>query len=253
MRGQTQTARLGQELAEAIFYAPPRVIASTGEPLVLLYVFRARAARLRSNAHLRTSMLAVAPPNHAVCVQELPASGLREKLRFATAGAHRDIDARFGAFDLTSIDGYRRFLEASAAALLPLETALERAGVADIFPDWPRRSRGSAIAEDLDRIGGEAHPSPPIAPLDRNGVFGTMYVLEGSRLGAKYLLRTVADCGEPVVASATNYLKHGSGQPLWRTFLGKLESQMVTPQDEAEIISGARRAFAAFASAAGGA
>ena len=87
--------------------------------------------------------------------------------------------------------------------------------------------------------------------MNRREMLGAMYVLEGSRLGAKYLLRIVAGCGEPQVAAATNYLEHGNGLPLWRTFLERLEREAVTPDGEAELISGAQRAFAMFARAAG--
>jgi heme oxygenase len=195
-------------------------------------------------------MLAVAPPD-AVRVGEFSPSTLREKLKRAIASAHSDLDARFGTYRLTSVDGYRRFLEASAAALLPLEAALEHAGVADRFPDWSQRTRRAAIMADLEQIGGAVHSLPAIAALSHNEMLGTMYVLEGSRLGAKYLLRVVADCGEPLIAAATGYLRHGNGLPLWRTFLAKLESEPVTQGDEAEIASGATVAFAAFARAAG--
>ncbi|MGH1557740.1 hypothetical protein ACRAWD_07640 [Caulobacter segnis] len=46
-----------------------------------------------------------------------------------------------------------RFLSASAAALSPLEQALERAGVADWLPDWPARARRAALAQDLAALG----------------------------------------------------------------------------------------------------
>jgi heme oxygenase (biliverdin-IX-beta and delta-forming) len=196
-------------------------------------------------------MLAEAPPDNAVRVGDISSSGLREKLKAATAPAHRALDARFGAFDLTGVAGYRRFLEASAAALLPLESALERAGIADLFADWPQRARRAAIAADLDRIGGVARPLPAMAPMGRRDMLGAMYVLEGSRLGAKYLLRAVIGAGEPQIAAATSYLRHGNGLPLWRTFLETLEREPVTPDGEAEMISGAQRAFAMFARAAG--
>jgi heme oxygenase len=195
-------------------------------------------------------MLAVSPPDNAACTGELSPPGLREKLKAATALAHRALDARLCTFDLTTVDGYRRFLEASAAALLPLEAALRRAGVAEEFGDWPRRSRGAAIAADLDCIGGVIRPFHSVITLSRAEMWGVMYVLEGSRLGAKYLLRTVADCAEPQIVAATRYLRHGNGQPLWRTFLEKLEGEPATADCEAETISGAQRAFAMFAKAA---
>jgi heme oxygenase len=196
-------------------------------------------------------MLTVTPPDHAGCVERIFPSNLRGQLKAATAATHRALDARVGSFDLTSVAGYRRFLEASAAALLPLEAGLERSGVAHLFADWPRRSRSAAITADLDDLGGSVHPLPLVAAMSRLEMLGTMYVLEGSRLGAKYLLRTVVACDQPPMAAATRYLRHGHGLPLWRTFLKRLEREPVTPDGEYETIAGAQRAFAMFAAAAG--
>lgn len=174
-------------------------------------------------------------------------SGLRERLRDATSDAHRELDAQLSAFDLTGVSGYRRFLHASAGALLPLEAALADAGVDRIFPDWPERSRSAAIATDLDRLGATAAGIVSVPPLTRSGVFGAMYVLEGSRLGAKFLLKTVADAADPHIGAATLYLRHGTGKRLWQNFLSKLESEVC---DEVEVIAAARIAFAAFEQAA---
>ena len=97
---------------------------------------------------------------------------------------------------------------------------------------------------------GTLSPLPPLAGINRNGVFGAMYVLEGSRLGAKYLLRGVAQAADPVVATATAYLAHGAGQHFWQSFLAALEQEPATPDDEAEIIDAAGLAFSVFAHAA---
>ena len=74
-----------------------------------------------------------------------------------------------------------------------------------MFPDWPLRSRRRAIADDLARLGGVALPLIEVTALDQGAVLGTMYVLEGSRLGARFLLKTVLASPDPVVAGATNY------------------------------------------------
>lgn len=84
--------------------------------------------------------------------------------------------------------------------------------------------------------------------MTRSGVLGTMYVLEGSRLGAKFLLKTVADSADPRIGEATAYLRHGTGQRLWQSFLSKLASNHSCDEDEA--IEAARSAFAAFEQAA---
>jgi heme oxygenase len=79
-------------------------------------------------------------------------------------------------------------------------------------------------------------------------MIGTMYVLEGSRLGAKFLLKAVADAADPRIAEATAYLSHGTGKRLWQSFLAKLASEEAC--DEDEVIEAARSAFAAFEQAA---
>ena len=119
------------------------------------------------------------------------AAGLRLCLRSVTAAAHNRLDARFRSLDLTGVAGYRQFLEANAAALLPLEAALVHARVGRIVPDWAARSRQAAILDDLARTGGKMEPLPLPDPLDFGGVLGTMYVLESSRLGATALLNLV--------------------------------------------------------------
>jgi heme oxygenase len=176
--------------------------------------------------------------------------GIRDRLKAATAAAHHGIDERLSVLDLTDTAHYRRFLQANAAALLPLEAALEQAGVTSMFEDWPLRARSAAISADLSRLGGTAVPLPgPAGPLDRCNMLGTLYVLEGSRLGAAYLARIVAASVDPRVRGATNYLRHGEGQGLWRSFLARLERESVSADDEHRIIVSAQQAFAMFATA----
>lgn len=177
-------------------------------------------------------------------------SSFRHRLRHATAEAHARLDAQLGELDLRDRDDYRRFLEANAAALLPLEDALVASRVADYFPDWEQRSRRTAILDDLARVGGAADPLPaPTPPLDAAGVLGTMYVLEGSRLGAKVLLRDVERSPDPIVAEATDYLRHGSEERLWQSFLAQLERHGAALPNETAAADGAARAFDLFARA----
>lgn len=179
-----------------------------------------------------------------------PRQFLRSILRDATAAEHARLDARLGELDLCTVDGYRRFLEINAAALLPLERSLVRAGVRDVLPDWDHRARSEAIRRDLAGLGSSPSPldSPELA--DRFAVLGTLYVLEGSRLGAAYLLKAVRRCSDPVISGHTAFLGHGAGRPLWPSFLAVLENHSDDLVDEAAIIVPARRAFAMFEQAA---
>lgn len=178
----------------------------------------------------------------------LRAPVLRHLLKEATAADHARLDARLGALDLHSAGGYRRFLEINASALLPLEQALAEAGVRDLLLDWDRRTRSEAILSDLAAL--EAKPYPlDVPPMpDRLAVLGTLYVLEGSRLGAAYLLKTVARSDDPIVSGNTRFLSHGAGQHFWPSFLATLEQAEAIDADD--LISPARRAFDLFAESA---
>jgi heme oxygenase len=72
-----------------------------------------------------------------------------------------------------------------------------------------------------------------------------MYVLEGSRLGSRALLRVVSASPDSVVASATAYLGQGAGLPLWPTFLSMLQ-RGAAHNDHDKLIAAARRAFGLF-------
>lgn len=175
---------------------------------------------------------------------------LRSILRDATAADHARLDAKLGALDLCTTAGYRRFLEANAAAVLPLEQSLVQAGVRDMLPDWDDRSRTGALLADLARLRGVARRLDAPCLTDRFAMLGTLYVLEGSRLGAAYLLRTVRQCSDPMVSGNTAFLGHGSGRPFWGEYLTVLERQAGELLDEDDLVEPARRAFGLFTQAA---
>lgn len=173
-------------------------------------------------------------------------TSLREHLRAATAEAHAALDATAGALGLQSRDGYGAFLSASAAGLAPLEAALERGGVDEWLPDWPRRARREALARDLAALDLDM-PTAPDAPTPSLAfATGMLYVLEGSRLGARFLSRQVR-AADPDLPLA--YLTHGENDDLWRTFVAWMEAlpKVGFRTDEAE--AGARYAFQRFSDA----
>lgn len=172
-------------------------------------------------------------------------STLRDRLRAATAESHAILDATVSSWRIETPLGYGAFLSASALALIPLELALERAGVADWLPDWDKRVRRTALARDLAALGLEAPPfAHAIVPSSDFGV-GLLYTLEGSRLGARFLARQVRAAGHGLPLS---YLTQAGGDDLWRTFLAWLEKPNVgTRTDEVE--AGARYGFQCFSDA----
>jgi heme oxygenase len=74
-----------------------------------------------------------------------------------------------------------------------------------------------------------------------------LYVLEGSRLGGKLLLRRALADPDPRIRAATRYLAHGDGSGLWQAFLERLEASAAVARSHDAAIAGAREAFALFA------
>lgn len=174
---------------------------------------------------------------------------LRSLLKEATASDHERLDGLLAAFDLQTLAGYRRFLEINAAVLTPLESALVAGGVDELLPDWERRTRSEAILADLAAIGGTAQPLAQPHLDSTFDLLGTLYVLEGSRLGAAYLIKHVKRSTDPRVSNATAYLGHGAGLKLWPSFVALLENYADELADPKAIVQPAKRAFELFAEA----
>ena len=149
------------------------------------------------------------------------------------------------AWRIETPSGYGAFLSASAMAITPLELALERAGVAGWLPDWSKRVRRAALARDLAALGLDVPAFAPAAVPSPDFGAGLLYVLEGSRLGARVLARQV-DAGGHGLPLA--YLTQGEGDNLWRSFLAWLERPNVGIRTDA-CEDGARYGFQCFSDA----
>ena len=173
-------------------------------------------------------------------------------LREETAADHEALDAlSSGLFDDEA--AYLAFLTGSANALFPIEEALSAARVQDILPDWPLRARSAALRQDLETFGATAADPESVPPFTRASLPGALYVLEGSRLGAKMLAPQALSHESARVRAATRYLVHGEGDNFWRSFLAWLETESAGHENAEPLVAGARAAFATFASAMTGA
>lgn len=164
------------------------------------------------------------------------------RLRALTGPCHQSVDDAFARFDLGTRDSYLAFLTAHARALPAVEAVL--AGRPDVPPFRPR---AGLLRDDLAQLG--AVPPAPLpfdAPADEAEAFGTLYVIEGSRLGGGMLARQVP----PDLPRAYLSAIHLSGE--WRRFCSALdEAALAGPPDwldRAE--AAARRTFALYERAA---
>ena len=166
----------------------------------------------------------------------------RDVLRQSTAAEHGRVDALFSRFDLGEREGYVRFLQAQAAAFIPMEDAIDLANAAAMLPDWPGRRRAHLLRADLSDL--SVTPPEPFAAIRlstcKASLLGAIYVLEGSRLGGALLKRGVAD-GLP-----QRFLDARQDAGSWRTLLKSLDEFLIRPNEFAAAVAAARDVFACF-------
>lgn len=178
---------------------------------------------------------------------------LRDMLRHSTSAAHEALDHRLSQLDLSAFEDYRAFLAIQAAALLSIEAALDAAGAALHLHDWPDRRRSDALRADLEALR-EIPARVAFEPIRSTAeIFGTLYVLEGSRLGGTLLHRQAQKSNDPRILSAMRFLAHGAGMKFWQSFVQVLEAKALQgdpPLAADAAIAAAERAFRAFSAAA---
>ena len=164
----------------------------------------------------------------------------RHALRTATAPDHDAVDHAFGRYDLAERGSYIAFLQAQAAAFLPVEDAIDRSGSSRLVADWAERRRSDTLRSDLAGLGAAV---PAFAPLpafaSSAALLGAIYVLEGSRLGGRMLARTVPEAFPQTFLAAGN-------PALWRSLLAVLELNLDTGERRATAIEAAKGVFALF-------
>jgi heme oxygenase len=163
-------------------------------------------------------------------------------LRDATGAAHEQVDAAFGAHDLSSPAAYRAFLLAHARALPAAERAMAALPFAATLP-----TRTPLLAADLTELDATIPAPLPFAPGDDSAsLWGVLYVVEGSRLGGALLARQVPDGAPGRYLGAV----HAPGQ--WRAIRAALD-EAATGRDAnwtARMVAGALATFALYAEAA---
>lgn len=168
----------------------------------------------------------------------------RAALRAATRADHERVDALYSRFDLTRAADYRLFLAAQAAAHIPVEEALDRAGAGAVLPDWEQRRRAELLRRDLDETGAEAAlamPAPNFSGFP--ALLGGLYVIEGSRLGGALLKR-----GLPAGTPA-RFLDAPADPGAWRRLIATIDTSIGAPDEIAAATSAAQAVFRLFEAA----
>lgn len=178
----------------------------------------------------------------------------RQQLRAGTAQQHALLDAHFPD-GLADAAAYRCYL----AGMHRICTAVENAWIGhgdDASARTNAAARTTRLREDMACVGvGALHAgSSPLALHGEAELAGAEYVIQGSRYGARQLLRQVQAQGWTAQRGASFLHAHAAadGEPRWNALLARI-GEYSTPggQLAAEVMDAAARTFAAAASAFG--
>jgi heme oxygenase len=179
-----------------------------------------------------------------------------QRLKRETQGSHVALERRVDLMNrLRTPAQYRKLLEAFYGLYCPLEAELKRVqpGLREWLPDIEGRMRTEALRLDLRVLGntvpGEL-PAAAVPPLDSAAQqIGCLYVLEGSRLGGKFIAQAVADSlGYTAGNGGAFFSGYGSETgKWWARFRASVESHASShPEDQAGIIQAANGTFELF-------
>ncbi|MFT8643109.1 biliverdin-producing heme oxygenase [Gluconacetobacter sp.] len=146
----------------------------------------------------------------------------RSRLRDATHSRHVILDTLVGRID--SAAAYLAYLSGIAAFRISAEQALRAAPWPDILQGWQPQHLTPLLMQDLADLA--LPPPPPIAmpPLETApATAGMLYVLEGSSLGARILVRQAADQGFTATHGARHLAAQADRHSPWKDFVSRLD------------------------------
>lgn len=153
---------------------------------------------------------------------------IRFHLRACTSGVHARLDASMGAFE--SREAYRRYLPGMLAFREAAEDAVSRMDRPEWFGSWRPQELSCALRADMADLGLDA-PAEPYRDDDLGGtrsnvsaLLGTLYVLEGSALGARLLYGRALKLGLDGSFGARHLALQTQDRNGWQNFVNILES-----------------------------
>lgn len=180
------------------------------------------------------------------------ASGRRQRLKVATHATHEALDQRIMAFNpFASREHYGRFLLTQVLLHRDVQALFDDTRLNELLPQLSQRSRLALVEQDLRDLGlaEPAQSEPPVfqagAEVDLPFALGWLYTVEGSNLGAAFLLKWAAGLGLDGSNGARHLAPHPDGRGAhWRNFIEQLDEVKLAPDEEARVAAGADAAFA---------
>jgi heme oxygenase len=186
-------------------------------------------------------------PANQTFAQNPAASRAIDRLRQETRSAHGELDETLHLIDRLSsirqranvLAGYHRFHHAAEAAIAPFLGAIP-----DL--DFAARRRSRLIAEGMGILGQEMLPDQATIPgiSTQSEAFGALYVLEGSSLGGRVILKELKRRGASLKGLGFLDPYGFNTGPRWRSFLAILEREVDSAERQSDAVTGALNTFA---------
>jgi heme oxygenase len=170
-----------------------------------------------------------------------------DRLRALTRTMHEELDAAIIAKrPFADRDRYARFLDLQYGFHSAVDVLYTTPEILAALPEAQSRRRLDAVVADLADLG-RSPPKlaePPSPATDFPSALGWLYVVEGSNLGAAFLLKEAEKLGLSSSFGARHLAPAPEGRGLhWRTFKAVLDRPSLNEAEEARLDSGAQSAF----------
>ena len=173
-------------------------------------------------------------------------------LKAATGATHERLDRSIMAARLfENRERYGLFVTLQHQFHREVDALHGDAALGQLLPDLKGRRRLPLIEQDLADLG-LALPAATATPVFERGneidlptALGWLYVAEGSKLGAAFLLMECEKLGFSETVGARHLAAAPGGRGLhWKTFTAALDAVPLSGAEEERTIAGARAAFA---------
>lgn len=173
-----------------------------------------------------------------------------KRMRAATHAAHAALDGFImQAKPFEGRENFARFVQTQYLFHRDLSALFSDPRLDALLPDLAGRNRLAMVEQDLADLGVERpEADEPVfasgAEPDLAEALGWLYVVEGSNLGAAFLLKYAANLGLDENFGARHLAGAPEGRGLhWRTFIAALDEIELDEAAEARAVAGAEAAF----------
>ena len=173
-----------------------------------------------------------------------------QRLNQITNEPHQKLDALVKAHKpFEEVANFARFVVAQYLFQSELKALYTDPALKEIVPDLPERCRAEQAKADLADLNTEV-PAPVAGAVNspsKAEALGWIFVSEGSKLGAAFLIKRAVGLGLSDTFGARHLGEPAGGRAEgWKSFIKTLDGLELTAEEEADLDKGAVAAFERF-------